>query len=550
MKQRVKQQPQNDRGKTALYCRLSQEDDQQGDSNSIQNQRAILEKYAADHGFGNTDFYVDDGYSGTNFNRPDFQRMLSDIEMGLVGAVITKDLSRLGRNYLEVGRYIEIVFPEYGVRYIAINDQVDSINKDSNDLMPFRNVFNEWFARDTSKKIRAVVQSKYAKGERVAGNPPYGYLMVEKSLVVNPDTAPIVRQIYALCMEGLGPSRIAHKLTEQGIFNPVAYHHQRTGVVYRGSALEIPTHWSEETVSHILANQEYIGDTVLGRTVRRSYKDKRRIDLPRERQHIFENTHEAIIDRETWETVQRIRTGKRRCDKLGEKDKFSGLAVCADCGKPMYNARARHLKLSEQYFMCGFYRRHTRMCTSHYIRTVVLEQMVLDNLRQVLSVANGQADAFRRYVLSKAEQEQQQAVHEQRREMEKAQQRVAKLDVLIQKLFESYATDSISRERFTTLSAGYEAEQQELKRRLSALSEEVQVYEEESANAERFLHLARKYTDLRELTPTILRELVSKIVVSESEKLEGIKRRQKIQIHYNFIGSLDMPKADEVAESA
>ena len=253
---------------TALYCRLSQEDALQGDSNSIQNQKAILEKYALDHGFGNLVFYVDDGYSGVTFNRPDFQRMLSDVEAGKVSVVITKDLSRLGRNYLEAGRYIEMIFPEYGVRYIAINDQVDTNNAESNDLMPFRNVFNEWYARDTSKKIRAVVQSKYARGERFCANAPYGYKYdkEQKKLIVNPGTAPIVKQIYAWCMNGYGPTKIARMLTEQEILKPTAYDYRTTGVLKHKSAIETPTLWDTQTVITILGYREYIGDTVLGKT--------------------------------------------------------------------------------------------------------------------------------------------------------------------------------------------------------------------------------------------------------------------------------------------
>lgn len=544
------QRNQNNGKVTALYCRLSQEDAQQGDSNSIQNQKAILEKYAADHSFMNTEFYVDDGYSGTSFNRPDFQRMLTDVEAGRVGVIITKDLSRLGRNYLEAGRFIEMVFPEYGVRYIAINDQVDSASKDSNDLMPFRNVFNEWFARDTSKKIRAVVQSKYAKGERATGNAPYGYLLVEKKLVVNPDTAPVVQQIYAWCMAGFGPTQIARMLTEQEILIPVAYHYQRTGVLMHKSALEMPTIWTTETVNRILVNREYTGDTVLGRTCRRSYKDKRKVELPKEQHHIFENTHEAIVDRETWEAVQRIRAGKRRNCKTGEKDKFAGLVICADCGKPLYNIRAKTLTHIQESFVCGNYRRKVKSCTAHFIRTVVLEEMVLVSLRQVMSMANDQTDIFRQYVLQRAEQEQKQAIREQRRELDKVERRIAELDVLFQKLFEGNAIGRISDERFNTLSAGYEAEQRELKKRLAILSEEVQVADEKAVNTERFLRIARKYTDLRELTPTILRELISRIVVFEPERINGKKRRQRIQIHYNFIGTIDAPEEKKMAESA
>jgi len=543
----------NEAGKvTALYCRLSQEDALQGDSNSIQNQKAILEKYALDHGFGNIAFYVDDGYSGVTFNRPDFQRMLADVEAGKVSAVVTKDLSRLGRNYLEAGRYIEMIFPEYGVRYIAINDQVDTNDTESNDLMPFRNVFNEWYARDTSKKIRAVVQSKYSKGERFNCVSPYGYLMEKKQWVIDPDTAPIVKQIYAWCMDGYGPTQIARMLTEKQVLIPVAEYYRRTGVLKHKSAIESPTLWVTETVNRILQNREYTGDTILGRTKRRSYKDKRKVDAPKEEWHIYENTHEPIIDKETWETVQKLREAtKRRNCSTGEKDKFAGLVVCADCGKKMYNCRAKTLTHTQESFVCGNYRRKTKNCTSHFIRTVVLEKLVLASVKDVLSLANTNESMFREYAMLCGEREQKEALKEQKQEMEKAQRRISELDTLFQKLFEGNATGRISDERFDTLSRGYETEQCELQKRLAALQNEIRIAEEKKNGTDRFLKVARKYEDLKELTPTILRELIEKILIYEPIHINGKKRIQRIQIYYNFIGRIQFPQAElKTAESA
>jgi len=533
---------------TALYCRLSQEDALQGDSNSIQNQRSILEKYAVDRGFRNLEFYVDDGYSGTSFQRPGFQRMLSDVEAGKIGVIITKDLSRLGRNYLEAGRYIEMVFPEYGVRYIAINDQVDTNDAESNDLMPFRNVFNEWYARDTSKKIRAVVQNKYSRGERYSASVPYGYTYdkAQKKLIVNPDTAPIVKQIYAWCMEGMGPTKIAKLLTEKSVLTPKGYECQRKGDL----TYPAPTVWNIEAVINILGYREYIGDTILGKTRSKSYKEKKTIELPPEEWKIFEGTHEAIIDRDTWEAVQRIRENRRRYCKTGEKDKFAGLVVCADCGKIMYNIRAKTLTHIQESFVCGNYRRKTKSCTAHFIRTVILEKLVLENIREVLACANGQQEFFREFVLQKGRQEQRNAIRLQQQELERAKRRILELDVLFQKLFEGNATGLISDERFSTLSASYEAEQRELKARVIELTEEVQSAKEKAGNTDRFFRIARKYEDLKELTPTILRELIEKIVVFEREKPRTPHVRQKIQIYYNFIGSIDLSNNNETAESA
>ena len=508
----------------------------------------MLNCYAVDHGLENTEFYVDDGYSGTSFQRPGFQRMLADVETGKIGTIITKDLSRLGRNYLEAGRYIEMVFPEYNVRYIAINDQVDTDNAESNGLMPFRNVFNEWYARDTSKKIRAVVQNKYARGERYCANAPYGYNFdkEQKKLVVNPDTAPIVKQIYTWCMEGMGPTKIARLLTEKGVLTPKGYEYKSKNILSRH-----PTKtWNIEVIIQILGYREYIGDTVLGKTRSKSYKDKKTIDLPPEEWKIFKGTHEPIIDRDTWEAVQRIREGRRRYCKTGEKDKYAGLVFCADCGKVMYNHRAKCTTYTQEAYACGNYRRVVNACTAHFIRTVVLDELVLASVRNLLSLANGHENMFREYVQQCGEREQQEALKAQRKEMDKAQHRIKELDILFQKLFEGNATGRISDERYDTLSTGYEEEQRELKVRLEALTTAIQAADDKSRNADRFLRVARKYEDLRELTPAILRELIEKIVVFEREKINGKKGRQKIQIYYNFIGSIDLPTNNETAESA
>ena len=542
----------NEAGKvTALYCRLSQEDALQGDSNSIQNQKAILERYAVDHGLKNIKFYVDDGYSGTSFQRPGFQRMLADVEAGKISTIITKDLSRLGRNYLEAGRYIEMVFPEYNVRYIAINDQVDTDNAESNDLMPFRNVFNEWYARDTSKKIRAVVQNKFSRGERYTVVAPYGYTVnKDKQLEIDHNTAPVVKQIYTMCMAGMGPTVIAKKLTEQGVLSPSGYEYQAKGRLTSPIAVEDPTRWNTESVIRILAYREYIGDTVLGKTRSKSYKDKKTIDLPPEEWKIFQGTHEPIIDRDTWEAVQRIREGRRRYCKTGEKDKYAGLVVCADCGKVMYNHRAKCKTYTQEAYTCGNYRRLVKACTAHFIRTAVLDELVLASVRNLLSLANGHENIFREYVQQCGERERKEALRAQHKELDKAQRRIKELDILFQKLFEGNATGRISDERFMTLSIGYEEEQRELKSKLEELASVIQAADDKSRNTDRFLRVARKYEDLRELTPTILRELIEKIVVFEREKVNGKKGRQKIQIYYNFIGSIDLPNNNETAESA
>ena len=333
---------QSNQGKiTALYCRLSQDDGLDGESNSIQNQKRILEQYAIDHRFPNIQFYVDDGYSGASFNRPDFQRMMSDMEDGKIGIIITKDLSRLGRNQLHTGLYIEERFPQFGVRYIAINDNVDTDSSESNDLMPFKNLFNEWFIRDTSRKIRAVLKAKAERGERLGTRAPYGYRKDPdtKKLIVDEEAAAIVRRIFAMCAGGSGPSQIARILKKEQILTPTMYAYTRYSITHTCLDTAHPYNWSDSAIANLLENEIYLGNTVNMKHSSRSYKDKRRVEHPREECLVFENTHPALITREVWDMVQRVRKNKRRLTKMEEQDKYSGLVFCADCGSIMYHAR-------------------------------------------------------------------------------------------------------------------------------------------------------------------------------------------------------------------
>lgn len=533
---------------TALYCRLSQEDSLQGDSNSIQNQKEILGKYAADHGFPNTVFYVDDGYSGTNFNRPGFNEMMEAVEAGRVKTVIIKDMSRLGRDYLKVGFYTEVVFPQKGIRFIAISNGIDSDNQQESDFTPFLNIMNEWYARDTSRKIRAVVQAKYRKGERTTGNAPYGYLLKEKQLVVNPDTAPVVRQMFDWCTEGYGPTQIARMLSEQRVLTPRAYEYRTTGKLVSQSAVKAPYGWDTATVKGILSYKEYLGHTVLGKTRCKSYKDKRDVEIPEEEQFVYENTHEPLVSRETWDLVQRIRAGKRRNCKTGEKDKFAGLLVCGDCGKVMYNHRSKSLKKVQESYVCGHYRHKTDACTAHFIRTVVLEEIVMDMLRQVISFVSEQESDFREYVLQRGEQERRTLMLVKRKELERSQRRIAELDTIFRKLYEDNVSGKISDDRFAVLSRGYEEEQRDLKTKAAGLSAEMEQDVADAQNLDRFMAVAKRYTDLRELTTQNLRELISQIQVFESDSFEGTAM-QRIRIVYNFIGDISANNMKKQAES-
>ena len=355
---------------TALYCRLSQDDENKGDSNSIQNQRAILEKYAKDNGFENIQIFIDDGYSGVSFNRPDFQRLLELMEQGKVATLITKDLSRLGRNYIEVGNYTEMLFPRWNVRYIAVNDNYDSLYSEGNEFAPFKNLFNEWFARDTSKKIRAVVKAKAERGERVSTQIPYGYKKdpdVKGHLLIDEETAPIVRRIFELCAQGMGPTNIGNVLRDEKIFKPTIRRYHEQGIYGTVTDTDKPYGWTAETIGRILKNEVYLGHTINCRTRVISYKDKRQVDVPKNEQYRFENTHEAIIDKETWDAVQKVREGKRRRNNMGAIDKYSGLLYCADCGSKLYFVRGKSIKPSDYNFICSRYRKHIgeQLCTAH-----------------------------------------------------------------------------------------------------------------------------------------------------------------------------------------
>ena len=361
---------------TALYCRLSKDDLNVGDSDSIVHQRAILEKYAKDNCFPNIRVFVDDGYSGVSFDRPGFQEMYKLIEAGKVGIVITKDLSRLGRNYIEVGNYTEFVFPRYGVRYIAIND--------NNELAPFKNLFNEWYARDTSKKIRAVFKAKAERGQRLGTTIPYGYRRDPDSgkechLLINEETAPVVRMIFSMCASGIGPSNIAKTLHEKKILKPTFYRFQKEGRYGTHTDTDNPYKWNERTIADILDNEIYIGNTINCQTRIASFKDKRTIKVPKEEQLRFENTHEAIIDKETWDIVHKVREGRIRKTRMGEINKYSGLIYCADCGRKHYLYRGRTVKRESYSFICGNYHKHVGIekCTPHSIREVVLDEIVL-----------------------------------------------------------------------------------------------------------------------------------------------------------------------------
>ena len=529
---------------TALYPRLSHEDELQGESNSISNQKRILETYAKQNGFSNLRWYTDDGYSGANFQRPGFQAMLADIEAGKVGTVIVKDMSRLGRNYLQVGMYTEMIFPQKGVRFIAINDGVDSAQGE-NDFAPLRNIFNEWLVRDTSKKIKAVKRSKGMSGKPITSKPVYGYLMDEdENFIIDEEAAPVVRQIYSLCLAGNGPTKIARMLTEQQIPTPGTLEYRRTGSTRRYHP-GYECKWATNTVVHLLENREYTGCLVNFKTEKPSYKLKHSIENPPEKQAVFENHHEPIIDRETWERVQELRKQRKRPNRYDEVGLFSGILFCADCGSVMYQQRYQTDKRKQDCYICGSYKKRTADCTAHFIRTDLLTAGVLSNLRKVTSYAAKHEARFMKLLIEQNEDGDRRRNAAKKKELEAAEKRIAELSAIFKRLYEDSVTGRISDERFTELSADYEAEQKELKERAARLREELSKAQEATANAEKFMNVVRRHTTIGELTPTLLREFVEKIVVHESVALDGKRRgklrRQEIEIYYSFVGKVELP---------
>ena len=527
--------------KTALYCRLSQDDGLDGDSNSIQNQKSILQKFAEDHHFPNPCFYVDDGFSGGNFQRPAFQQMIADMENGEIGIIVTKDLSRLGRNQLHTGLYIEERFPMFGVRYIAINDNVDTENAESNDLMPFKNLFNEWFIRDTSRKIRAVLKAKAERGEWLGTRAPYGYIRNPdtKKLEVDEEAAAIVRRIFAMCASGNGPSQIARILKKEQVLTPTMYAYTKHNMTHTGLDTQRPYHWSGDTVADMLENEFYLGNTVNYRFSTKSYKDKRKIEHPREKCLVFENTHPAIIPKEVWDIVQRVRKNKRRRTKMNEQNKYSGLVICADCGKAMVLHRAHTMSADYSHFTCRTYKKDAEACTAHYIRECILDEIVLEDLRRVTAETREHPQEFAEYLNSKQSAELQKEIRRLEKEKAAMQKRKAELDTIFKKLYEDSVLGRITADQFQMLSASYTDEQAKLTEALPRREAEIQRLKETVSNTAAFLDKAKRYTDIQAPTPELLRLFVQKIVVHEKEIKWSKHAPQTVEIHYADIGCME-----------
>ena len=525
---------------TALYARLSKDDEQQGPSLSIENQKRILETFARDNGFLNCRFFVDDGWSGANFQRPGFMEMMDCVENGEVKCVITKDLSRMGRNYLQVGMFTEITFPKKGVRFIAINDGVDSAQGE-NDLTPLKNLFNEWMVRDTSKKIKAVKRAKGMSGKPITSQPVYGYLKGEdERFIVDEEAAPVVKQIYDLCLAGNGPTKIARVLTEQGVPTPGTLEYRRTGSTRRYHP-GYECKWATNTIVHILERKEYLGHLVNFKTEKVSYKVKSSVENPEEKQVIFENAHEPIIDPDTWERVQELRKQRKRPNRYDEVGLFSGLLFCADCGSVLYQQRYENKTRKQDCYICGNYKKRTHDCTAHFIRTDLLTAGVTANLKKITAYAAKHEKQFMKLLVQQNEDGGKRRNAAKKRELEAAEKRIGELSAIFKRLYEDSVAGRITDERFSALSADYEAEQRQVREHAAELQAELSKAQEASVNAERFMNIVRRHISFEELTPTLLREFIEKIVVHECSYDENKHRRQEIEIYYSFVGKVDLP---------
>ena len=531
-----------------IYCRLSNDDERDGESVSIENQKLLLQNYVRQRGWNEVDVYIDDGYSGTNFNRPGVRRLIEDAKAKRINVILVKDLSRFGRNYIEFGQYTDYLFPSLGCRFIALNNGIDTMSDNGiTDVMCFLILFNEFYSRDTSKKVKAVKRACAENGKFMGTYPAYGYRrdpLDKHHLVIDEETAPVVRQIYQLCLAGNGPTKIARMLTEQQIPTPGTLEYRRTGSTRRYHP-GYECKWATNTVVHILENREYTGCLVNFKTEKLSYKVKHSVENPPEKQVIFENHHEPIIDTQTWERVQELRKQRKRPNRYDEVGLFSGILFCADCGSVMYQQRYQTDKRKQDCYICGNYKKRTHDCTAHFIRTDLLTAGVLSNLRKVTSYAAKHEARFMKLLIEQNEDGDRRRNAAKKKELEAAEKRIAELSAIFKRLYEDSVTGRISDERFTELSADYEAEQKELKERAARLREELSKAQEATANAEKFMNVVRRHTTIEELTPTLLREFVEKIVVHESVALDGKRRgklrRQEIEIYYSFVGKVELP---------
>ena len=552
---------------TALYERLSRDDDLAGDSNSIVNQKKMLEDYAKNNGYTNTAHFTDDGFSGGSFDRPGWKRMLAEIEKGSIGTVIVKDMSRVGRDYLQVGFYTEVFFREKGVRFIAVSNGVDSDNNTSSEFAPFLNIMNEWYLRDCSRKIRAVLQAKGKDGKPVTSNPPYGYVKSpdDKNVwLIDGEAAEVVRRIFRMTVEGKGPYQIARQLTEEKVEKPSYYQATRQRGNFKTMCdFETPYNWTGGSVVRILERPEYMGDTVNFRSHKESYKDKKAVKNSSEDILIFQDTHEPIIDRRTWYLVQELRKTVRRVDASGEGSLLTGKLYCADCGGKMHYRRGTtragrdwrgipngEVQHTSAGFNCSTYnsgrKQYKQACFSHSIKEDTVKQLILETIRYALKSVRMDEAAFIKSMRSASQVRDKSEVKKLKASLAKKEKRSADLDLLVKKVYEDNAMGKMPDRRYEMLSSDYEREQQEIEISMQEIREKLAQFEDDTDRTGEFLSLVHKYTDIQELTPAIVNEFVDKVLVHKIEKTDG-DRVQEIEIFLNYIGKVELP-AQELSE--
>ncbi len=546
---------------TALYERLSRDDDLAGDSNSIVNQKKMLEDYAKNNGYTNTVHFTDDGFSGGSFERPGWKQMLSRIENGDIGTVIVKDMSRVGRDYLQVGFYTEVFFREKGVRFIAVSNGVDSTNNTSSEFAPFLNIMNEWYLRDCSRKITAVLRAKGKEGKPITSNPPYGFVKDTEDKnhwLVDEEAAEVVRKIFRLTVEGMGPYQIAKRLMEEKVEKPSFYQATRQRGNYQTMCdFETPYNWTGGSVVRILERPEYMGDTVNFRSHKESYKDKKAVKNNSDEILVFQDTHEPIVDRRTWYMVQELRKTVRRVDTNGEGSLLTGKLYCADCGGKMHYRRSTTraardwrgipnggTERTSAGFNCGTYnssrKQYKQVCFSHSIKEDTVKQLILETIRYALKSVRMDEAAFIKNMRSASEVRDKGEVKKLKADFSKKEKRFADLDLLIKKVYEDNAMGKLPDRRYEMLSSGYEKEQQELEISMQEIREKLAQFEDDTDRTEEFLSLVRKYTDIQELTPAIVNEFVDKVMVHKIEEIDG-ERVQEIEIFLNYIGKVELP---------
>ena len=543
---------------TALYCRLSVEDlrDEKGrkghadESNSISNQRTILAQYARDHGYLHPQFFVDDGISGTTFDRPGFKQMQEMVEAGEIGTIIVKDLSRFGREQVEMGRLLQFVYPSLGVTFIAIQENVNTTEKTGLEMMPFYNIFNEWYAEQTSKKIKAVWKSKADNGERVSSTIPYGYKKSEddpRQWIIDEPAAKVVRHIFELCLAGLGPMKIANQLEKEQILTPTEYLFRNGGHPSNKRPAD-PYRWQQTTVRHILENLQYTGCTVNFMSSFVSFKVKKSIEHPREEWQVIPDTQEAIIDIDTFERVQELRKHRRRNTATGRTSLFSGLVYCADCGSKLYFCASKSIKENQEFHRCSAYKENRGNCSIHYIREVVLKEVVLEAIQKTAWYVQNFEPVFLYQFAKQNTRNRERSVRELKQKIEKAKKRITELDKLFSRIYEDNTLGKLDDARYARMSAGYEAEQKELLATVESDEQTVHEMEQEKIDLRSFLEAMRECTDVKELTPTLVNKLIRRIEIHDSTVDENGVKHVPVDIYFTAVGIISIPDEEEILQ--